>query len=354
MKETTTVDWSALAKSGGTIVLYMGVKTLPNIVAALIAGGMTADTPAAAIQWGTYAKQRSVVATLSTLAETIRAEGLSAPVITVIGPVAALRDEIAWFDKRPLFGKRIVVTRARSQAATLTERLYAAGAEVIEMPATRIEATDPTPLQGALSRLHEYGWVIFTSQNAVRIFWNALRAENRDARALSGVKIAAVGPATASALLECGLAVDVSPDRFVAEALLDELRSRRDVRGVRVLYACAEGARETLQDGLDELGAVVDRVVLYRSTMDGAGSDELRERLMNDDADLVTFTSASSVNAFVAAVGEEAARRAPAASIGPITTAAARSAGLEVAVEATESTIGGLVSAIISHAGGVA
>jgi uroporphyrinogen III methyltransferase/synthase len=353
-KETTTVDWSALAKSGGTIVLYMGVKTLPNIVAALIAGGMSADTPAAAIQWGTYAKQRSVVATLSTLADTIRAEGLSAPVITVIGPVAALRDEIAWFDKRPLFGKRIVVTRARSQAATLTERLAAAGAEVIEMPATRIEETDTTPLRAAISRLQEYGWVIFTSQNAVRIFWNALRAEQRDARALAGVKIAAVGPATANALLECGLAVDVSPDRFVAEALLDELRARRDVRGVRVLYACAEGARETLQDGLDELGAIVDRVVVYRSTIDGAGADELRERLMNDGADLVTFTSASSVNAFVAAVGEEAAKRAPAASIGPITTAAARSAGLEVVVEATESTIGGLVSAIISHVGGAA
>jgi uroporphyrinogen III methyltransferase/synthase len=351
-KETTTVDWSALAKAGGTIVLYMGVKTLPNIVAALTAGGMSGDTPAAAIQWGTYAKQRTVTATLTTLADAIRRDGLSAPVITVIGPVAALRDEIGWFDKRPLFGKRIVVTRARSQAASLSDRLASSGAEVIEMPATRIERMDPGPLQNSLSRLSEYGWLIFTSQNAVRVFWDTLRSGGRDARALAGVKIAAVGPATASALLECGLAVDVAPDRFVAEALLDELRARRDVRGVRVLYACADAARETLQEGLDELGAVVDRVILYRSTVDGTGADELRERLMSDGADLVTFTSASSVNAFIAAVGEEAAKRAPAASIGPITTAAARTAGLEVAVEASESTIGGLVDAIAAHFGG--
>lgn len=345
-KDTTTVDWSALAHSGGTIVLYMGVKTLPNIAAALTSAGMPADTPAAAVQWGTYPKQRTVTATVSTLASAIQREGLSAPVITIIGPVAALRDEIAWFDRRPLFGKRIVVTRARSQASSLAGRLAAAGADVIEMPATRIETADPAPLRAALSRLGEYGWVIFTSQNAVQIFWDELRAAGRDARALSGVKIAAVGPATATALLDHGLAVDVSPDRFVAEGLLDELAARRDVRGVRVLYAAAEGARATLEDGLNELGAIVDRVTLYRSAFDGSGSDALRETLLAGGADLVTFTSASSVAGFVTAVGEEAAKRAPAASIGPVTTEAARGAGIEVIVEASESTIGGLVDAI--------
>jgi len=348
-KETTTVDWHALAKSGGTIVLYMGVKTLPNIVAALTAGGMPSDTPAAAIQWGTYTRQRTVTATLTTLAAAIAREGLSAPVITVIGPVVALRDEIAWFDRRPLFGKRIVVTRARSQAASLRERLIAAGADVIEMPATRVEPADSEPLQDALGRLSDFAWLILTSQNAVRVFWDALRATGGDARSLAGVKIAAVGPATADALLEHGLAVDLSPKRFVAEGLLDALRDRRDVKGKRVLYAAAEGARELLQEGLEEIGATVERITLYRSVPDGEGAAELRDRLSRGEADLVTFTSASSVKAFVQAVGADAAVKAPAASIGPITSDAAREAGLDVAVEASRSTIDGLVEAITEY-----
>jgi uroporphyrinogen III methyltransferase/synthase len=348
-KDANTIDWSALARAGGTIVLYMGVKTLPRTAAALIAGGMSPDTPAAAVERGTYPRQRTVTATLSTLSDAMRREGLSAPVITIIGPVVALREEIAWFDRRPLFGKRIVVTRARSQAASLSERLGALGAEVLEMPATQIERADPEPLRNALARISDYGWAIFTSQNAVRIFWDVLRADARDARALTGAKLAAVGPATASALLDCGLAVDVAPDRFVAEALLDELRLRRDVRGARVLYVAAEGARETLQDGLEELGAIVDHIVAYRSVPDGAGAARLRERLLEGGADLLTFTSASSVNAFVAAVGADAAQRVPAASIGPITTEAARAAGLDVLVEATDSTMAGLVDAIATH-----
>jgi uroporphyrinogen III methyltransferase/synthase len=345
-KERTTVDWSALARAGGTIVLYMGVKSLPRIADALVAGGLSGDTPAAAVQWGTHPHQRVVVGTVSTLAQVVEREGVTAPVITIIGDVVSLRETISWYDTRPLFGKRIVVTRARSQAASLSERLTALGAQVLEMPATRIERAEAEPLRGAIGRLSEYGWVIFTSQNAVRIFWDELRAASLDARAFGGVKIAAIGPATAAALLDHGLAVDVSPDRFVAEALLDVMRDRRDVRGVRVLYAAAEGARETLQDGLDELGAVVDRVVLYRSTPDGEGAVALRERLEAGDVDLVTFTSASSVNGFVDAVGEDAARRAPAATIGPITSTAARERGLDVRIEAEQSTIGGLVEAV--------
>jgi uroporphyrinogen III methyltransferase/synthase len=344
-KDATTVDWSALARSGGTIVLYMAVKSLPRIAKALVDGGMSETTPAAAIQWGTHPHQRTVTATVSTLAAAIKREGLEAPVITVIGDVVALRNEIGWFDSRPLFGKRVVVTRARSQASSLSEQLSAAGAQVIEMPATRIERVDAAPLRNAIERLSEYGWLMFTSQNAVRIFWEELRDMHRDARALAGVKLAAVGPATASALLDCGLAVDVAPDRFVAEALLDALRDRRDLRGVRVLYAAAQGARETLHEGLEELGAVVDQVVLYRSVPDGEGAESLRAQLEAGDIDLVTFTSASSVNAFVDAVGENAARRAPAATIGPITSNAARARGLDVCVEAARSTIDGLVEA---------
>ena len=343
------VDWSALARAGGTIVLYMGVTRLPAIASALAAGGMPGDTPAAAVQWGTYPRQRTAVATLATLADEIVRSGLRPPVISVIGPVVSLREEIAWFERRPLFARRIVVTRAQSQAGTITQRLAAAGADVIEMPASRIESLDPAPLRRALARLGDYAFVIFTSQNGVRIFWDELRALGRDARALAGARIAAVGPATADALLECGLAVDVAPERFVAEALLDELRGIGELPGARVLYAAAAGARETLEQGLRELGAAVDRVELYRSAPDGAGAAELRDRLLDGGADLVTFTSASSVTNFVVAVGLDAASRAPAASIGPITTRAAREAGLRVEIEASHSTIGGLVDAIIAH-----
>jgi uroporphyrinogen III methyltransferase/synthase len=351
-RDASGTDWSALARAGGTIVLYMGVQTLPRIVDALLNGGLSGDTPAAVLQWGTHPHQRTLSATLDSLCDAVAREGLSAPVITIIGAVVALRDEIAWFDRRPLFGRRIVVTRARSQAASLSERLAAAGATVIEMPAIRIEPLDPGPLRGALARLKEFSWIVFTSQNAVRLFWEELRGVGLDARTLASAKIAAVGPATTEALLAHGLAVDVAPDRFVAEALLDAMRGRRDVAGARVLYATADGARETLRLGLQELSALVERVNLYRSVPDGSGAAELKRRLNSEGADLVTFTSASSVTNFIDAVGLDAARRASAASIGPVTSQAARAAGLDVVIEATVSTIPGLVDAIVDHFAG--
>ena len=349
LKEKNTVDWSALARAGGTIVLYMGVKSLPRIASTLISSGMPGDTPAAAIRWGTYGRQQTVTATVSTLADEIQRVGLEAPVITVIGPVVSLRDTIAWFDKRPLFGKRILVTRAQAQAATLSDQLSAEGADVIEMPATKIESADESNIDAVITRLASYHWLIFTSQNGVRVFWSALRRHGLDSRALGKSKVAAVGPATADSLLDHGIAVDVSPERFVAEALLDALRERDDVRGSRILYAAAEGARDVLPQGLAEMGASVDRVNLYRSIPDGGGADDVRTRLLGGDIDLVTFTSASAVRAFVTTVGDEAAKRAKAASIGPVTSEAIRAAGLEMAVEADVATMGGLVDAICDH-----
>ena len=309
---------------------------------------MPADTPAAAVQWGTYARQRTLVATLATLAERAAAEGLAAPVITVIGRAVALRREIAWFDARPLFGRRVVVTRAAAQAGALSARLRELGADVLEMPATRIEPLDDAPLRAAVARLGEYAWLAFTSQNAVRLLWDALRAAGRDARALAGARVCAVGSATADALLARGIAVDVLPDRFVAEGVLAALAGRGDVRGARVLYATAEGARDVLPAGLRELGAAVDVVPVYRSVPYGAGAEPLREALAEGSVDLVTFTSASTVQGYVQAVGAELARRAPAASIGPITSEAARAAGIDVGVEAAESSIPGLVAAIVA------
>jgi uroporphyrinogen III methyltransferase / synthase len=342
----TQTNWTALAEAGGTIVVYMGVKTLPQIAAALIEGGMPAEMPVAAIQWGTLAKQKTVIATLDTIADRAVEAGVTAPVITVIGYPVILREEMNWFESRPLFGKRIVVTRAAAQAAPLSEKLQELGAEVIEMPATRIARLDLGPLRDAIALIREYEWLIFTSQNGVAIFWEQLLGAGLDARVLAGIRIAAVGPATAGALLEHGIIVDVIPEKFIAESLLEKIAERDDVSGARFLYVTAEGSREVLPEGLEALGAKVERIFAYRSINDGTGGKRLALALESGEVDLVTFTSASSVRGYVDAVGEDLARRAQAASIGPATTAALSAAGIELRTEAKESTIDGLVQAI--------
>ena len=344
-------DWASLARAGGTIVLYMGVKTLPRIAAALVAGGMPPDMPAAAIQWGTYARQKTVVATVTTLADAVEREGLGAPVITVIGKVVALRGEIAWFDRMPLFDKRIVVTRASAQAGGLRAALSELGAEVIEMPALRVVPLDPEPLREALDRIDEYDWVMFTSQNAVAFLWEALRVRGRDARALAGRKLACVGRATADTLLARGLAADVVPGRYVAEGVLEALEERDDVRDSRVLYIAAEGARDVLPAGLGSLGCRVDVVNVYRTASDGAGAGALRDALASGRVDVVTFASASAVRGFIDAVGPELARRAPALSIGPVTSEAIKEAGITLAGEAAEATIPALAAAAVALLG---
>jgi uroporphyrinogen III methyltransferase/synthase len=346
-KPGTQTNWTALAKSGGTIVLYMGVKTLRGIADALIEGGMPGEIPAAAIQWGTLPKQRTVVATLATLASKAEEQNLTAPVITVIGWSVVLRDELNWFEQRPLFGKRIVVTRSTQQAPLLSEKLRDLGADVIEMPATQIARLDLSPLRAAVADIASYDWLIFTSQNAVAIFWDQLLGAGRDARALAGVKIAAIGPATAGALLEHGITVDLIPERFVAEGLLELMREQGGVESASVLYVTAEGARDVLPDGLATLGADVTVIEAYQSIPDGRGAKRLSRAIEAGRVDLVTFTSASAVRAYVDAVGDELAQRVPGASIGPQTSAALRDAGIDLKYQAEESTIEGLVAAIV-------
>lgn len=346
-KPGTQTNWSALAKAGGTIVLYMGVKTLASISAELIKGGMPREIPAAAIQWGTHSRQRTVVATLDTIAAEAEEQNITAPVVTVIGWSVVLRDELNWFEQRPLFGKRIVVTRATQQAPALSEKLRELGADVIEMPATQIARLDLAPLRAAIDKINDNDWLIFTSQNAVAIFWEQLLGRGRDARALAGLKIAAVGPATAGALLEHGITVDVIPQRFVAEGLIEMLRARDDVAGSKVLYVTAEGAREVLATELREMGADVTVIEAYRSIADGEGAEKLARAIEAGNVDLATFTSASAVRGYVDSVGEDLALRVPAASIGPQTSDALRDAGIEVKVDAEQSTIDGLVSAVL-------
>jgi uroporphyrinogen III methyltransferase/synthase len=308
---------------------------------------MAPDTPAAAVQWGTYARQRTVVATVTTLADAVEREKLGAPVITVIGKVVALRDEIAWFDRMPLFDRRVVVTRASAQASGLRTALSELGAEVLEMPALRVVPLDSAPLRAALDRIDEYDWVMFTSQNAVAFLWEALRVSGRDARALAGRKLACVGRSTADTLLARGLAADVVPDRYVAEGVLAALKERDDVRDTQVLYIAAEGARDVLPEGLSALGCTVDVVNVYRTASDGAGAGALRDALARGRVDAVTFASASAVRGFVEAVGTELSRRAPAVSIGPVTSDAVRAAGITLAAEAKEASIDALASATV-------
>ncbi|HEU4564610.1 MAG TPA: uroporphyrinogen-III synthase [Gemmatimonadaceae bacterium] len=246
----------------------------------------------------------------------------------------------------PLRGRRVVVTRARDQAGELAARLEALGAEVVEAPAIRIEPLDQAPLRAALARLAEYDWLVVTSRNTVAMVGEALRASVRDARALAGVRVAAVGPATAEALRELGIVPAVVPERYVAEGVLEALRARDDVRGRRVLYPAAAGARDVIPAGLRELGAVVDAVVIYRSVPDDSWREAVAARLGRGEVDAVTFTSGSTVRHFVDAVGVALARRARAVTIGPVTSDAAREAGLEVAAEAHEATVPSLVDAV--------
>jgi uroporphyrinogen III methyltransferase / synthase len=344
-KPETQTDWAALARARGTIVLYMGVKTLPRIVSALVGGGMSPATPAASVQWGTHARQRTVTATLTTLADAVSREGLTAPVITIIGDVVSLRDEIAWFDRRPLFGTRIVVTRASAQATGLRDALAELGADVLEVPALRIEPIDDSALHAALARLDQFDWVVFTSQNAVRIVWDALRATGRDARGFATCRIACVGRSTSDTLLACGLAADVLPRRFVAEGVLEAMASRDDVKGRRVLYLAAEGARDVLPEGLRALGCSVEVARVYRSVSDGVGADALRAAVADGTVAAVTFASASAVRGYTDVVGAELARAVPAISIGPVTTDAVRTAGMTLGAEASEPSVSALAEA---------
>ena len=349
-KTATQTDWQALARVGGTIVVYMGVKQLPKIAESLAAGGLPPEVPAAAIEWGTRPRQRTVTATLGTLAARMSEERVSPPVIVVIGWAVVLRDEIRWFDRAPLFGKRIVVTRAEEGLGRrgLGARLREAGAEVIETPLTRIERLDPQRARATLQEIEEFQWVCFTSANGVRFFWETLREVGRDARSLAGIRVCAVGPMTADALLQRGIVVDVVAERFVAEGLLDVLSRRDDVPGTRVLYAAAEGARDTLPTGLEGMGADVERLPLYRSSPNAPGIARLRETLHERPADLVAFTSGSAARSYAEGVGSEIARATGAASIGPATTTVARELGIRVDVEAPESTLASLADAIVA------
>jgi len=346
----THIDWQALGKWKGTLAFYMGVKNLPVICNTLQKYGMAPDTPAALIAWGTTPRQRTLTATLAALPERAQQQNFRPPAIILIGRVVILRAQLNWFESRPLVGQRIIVTRARAQAGELTEKLTQLGAKVIECPTIRIEPPeDVAPLQKAIQDLPKYDWLILTSVNGVEAFFNHLRAAGYDARRLAGVKVCAIGPATAKKLMNFGIRPDLVPHRFVAESILEAFTSRDNIENQRILLARADISRKELHVGLLDMGAVVDEVVAYRTVRDELGKEQAVEAIKGDEVDWVTFTSSSTVRNFLEIIGLEKleGKKLKIASIGPITSTTIEESGLKVDVEAKEYTIPGLVEAMV-------
>lgn len=340
-----------LLADGHTLVFLMGVENLAAIVAALLAEGCDQATPAALIRWGTTSQQQTVVGTLGDIVE--RSRGLEPPAILVVGWVVALRDRLAWFERRPLLGKRVLVTRAREQASVLSRRLAELGAEPIEFPAIQIlPAEDYRPLDEALAR--HYDWVIFTSVNGVEAVWARLQATGRDARAFAGTRLCAIGPATAAELAAHGLRADFVPPEYVTEAILAGIG---DVAGQRILLPRADIARESLAAGLRQQGARVDEVVAYCTVTTGPDhpmAQPVLARLETGQIDVITFTSSSTVRGFVNTFGlsgiDSSKNNVPiVACIGPVTAQTAQELGLHVDVVADTHTIAGLIQSLVAY-----
>ena len=345
-KSESAIDFAALAKLGGTQVMLMGVERIGAIAREMITNGVRKDLPVALIRWATTERQQTLVGTLENIAEKVAGEEFAAPAVAVFGEVVNLRDELKWFEDRPLFGKRIVVTRTRKQAGALTEQLRALGADVIELPTIRIEPpTDLRAFAELVQDAHTYDWIVFTSPNGVTAFFELFYKLYDDAREIGGVRIAAIGPATAQRLKNFHLHVDLQPDEFVAEALAREFRKEGGVENLRILVARAEKARDLLPKELSALGAIVDEGFAYRTVPETRDDIGARRRLLEEGADLITFTSSSTVENFLALALPWPAKM-QVASIGPITSKTARDRGLEIAIEARRHDIPGLVEAI--------
>ena len=343
-------NWKALAASASTLVFVMGMKNLPDIVRNLLAAGMDPQTPAGLIYRGTTTRQRSLVSTLAGLPQAAEAAHFTNPSVIVVGKVCSLHDSLGWFEKRPLYGRSVVVTRAREQASGLAAQLAELGAEVIQCPTIEIRPLpDYAELDAAIARLEEYGWVIFTSVNGVRWFWNRLEQAGKDSRALGHCKVAAIGPATAAALEARGIRPDFIPERYVAEGVVEGMLARGNVAGVRMLLPRAAKAREVLPDELRKAGAVVEVISAYETVPAAARKDEVLERMADGTLDCVTFGSSSTVENFLSLIPAETLLAHPGvrlAAIGPVTARTLESHGLPCHIMPAEYTIPARVAAV--------
>lgn len=344
------IDWTSVAVSCGTLVFFMGTKNLPAIASKLIERGRVPSTPVAVIHWGTRPSQQVVTGTLEEIAA--RAAHIQPPTVIVVGEVVRMRDCLQWFEKLPLFGRRIVVTRTREQAGALRDDLEELGAEVIELPTIAIRPpTSWKPLDGAIARLEEFQFLLVTSVNGVRNFLARLKACGRDLRDLKGLTIGAIGPATAAAFERAGIRVDFVPGEYRAEGLLEAMQEFK-LAGRAVLIPRAKVARDLVPKALAERGARVEVVEAYETVVPDIPREEL-DRLLTPPPDAITFTSSSTASNFAKLLGRrkpaEVLRGVAVASIGPVTSETLRQLGLDVTLEAKESTIPGLVQALKEH-----
>jgi uroporphyrinogen III methyltransferase / synthase len=352
-KAESKIAWDKLATGVGTLVFFMGVKNLSEICKNLIDHGCSEETPAAVIRWGTTSEQRTVVGTLQDIAKKVVQANLRPPAITVVGDVVRLREELNWFEHRPLFGRRIVVTRAREQASDFKILLAELGACCIEFPTIGIEPPPSwEPLDTAVKHLQTYDWIIFTSVNGVRFFMERLRLAGLDVRQLNGARLAAIGPKTAEALEQRGLCPDLVPGEYRAESILEGL-SGEELKGKRFLLPRAMVARDLLPEALRRKGAHVDVVPAYQTVLPRERSTEMVERLRSGEVDCVTFASSSTVSNFFSLFEEVTIlpllKNVCIACIGPITAKTAEDHGLEVDIMPSEYTIAGLAQAICTH-----
>ncbi len=337
------IDWSKLG-AAETLVLFMGLVNFPAIARVLIEKGRSPDTPAMAVRWATRPDQETIVGTLETLPQLLNDAGMKPPATIVIGEVVALRDKFNWYERLPLFGQRIVVTRDREQSSELAEPLESLGAEALLLPAIEIrEAANPKPLDDAIARLESYDWLIFTSANGVRYFVDALDKSPHDLRSLKS-RICAIGPATKAAVEALHLKVDLMPKEYVAESMLEAF-AKESLQFRRILLPRAAVARDLVPRELSRRGATVDVVEAYQ-TVAPVDLAERARAILDRKPHWITFTSSSTVTNFIAAVGREALREIKVASIGPITSATLREHNVQPTVEAQPHTISGLVRAL--------
>ncbi len=345
-KEKTAIDYAALAKLGGTQVMLMGVERINAITREMLANGVRRDLPVALVRWATTGRQETLIGTVENIAQRAIEAEFEAPAVAVFGDVVALRNDLKWYEGRPLSGKRIMVTRTRKQAGALSSQLRALGADVFELPTIRIEPpTDLREFGQLVQDAHGYDWILFTSPNGVDAFFEMFFKLYDDAREIGAAKIAAIGPATAQRVRDFHLHVDLQPEEFVAEAVVRQFHKLGGVENLRILIARAEKARDVLPTELSKLGAIVDEAFAYRTVPETRDITGARRRLLEEGADLITFTSSSTVENFLA-LGLPWSKGMRVASIGPITSKTATEHGLKIDIEAKRHDIEGLVDAI--------
>jgi uroporphyrinogen III methyltransferase/synthase len=352
-KPESTVHWDKIATGIGTLVFFMGMKNLRNIVENLVSNGRSADTPVAAIQWGTRTDQKVVTGTLTDIVARVDEAKLGPPAIIIVGEVVKLREKLNWYESKPLFGKRVVVTRSRDQASVFAELLINNGAKPIEFPS--IDVVPPASwaeLDLALDTIEAYHWLIFTSANAVRFFFERMKGLGMDLRILKGVKICAVGPKTAEALELHGLRADLVPEEFKAEGVLKALGGVQ-VKGLRFLVPRAKVARELIPDKLRELGAEVTVATAYENVRPASDVERVKKLFLEKKIAAVTFTSSSTVNNFVEMLGQKEYKTlvngVAVACIGPVTAKTAEELGMKVDIMPKEYTIPALVDAMVEY-----